>query len=85
VRADSAESWLREHDHEYGDRSLGWKQIRHDGTYRRPRREIPWGLADDLERLVEAGNQRRGPKVRGYVGEVGRRISGPGTSRLTET
>lgn len=74
-----AEDWLTDHDPDYATRSAGWKHVRYDGTYRRPRQEIPWGLADDLELLVEAGERlggerdRRGPKPRGYVGAAERR------------
>lgn len=74
---DAAEKWLVEHDPDYDANSGNWKHIQNSGAYRRPRQEIPWGLADDLERLVESEHQegeRRGPKARGYVGEVEQRL-----------
>ncbi len=80
---DAAEKWLVENDPDYLANAANWKHLQQSGTYRRPRQEIPWGLADDLELLVEGGERtsyvgegsdRREPRARGYVGEVGRRI-----------
>ncbi len=77
---DAAEKWLVENDPEYLANAANWKHLQQSGTYRRPRQEIPWGLADDLELLVECserttyvGDNSFGPRARGYVGEVGRR------------
>jgi predicted nucleic acid-binding Zn ribbon protein len=72
----AAEKWLVENDPDYIEHRRDWKQIRPDGTYSRPRQEIPWGLADDLEHLVGLGRMspdRRATKARGYVGVVDRR------------
>jgi hypothetical protein len=73
---EDAEKWLLANDPYYKFESQFWKHLRRKGVYERPRQEVPWGLANDLQQLVEterAADERRGPKARGYVDWAERR------------
>ena len=54
---DSAELWLLENDPNYVKASQDWKHLK-TGEYVCPPQEIPWGNADDIQMLVDAGEAR---------------------------
>lgn len=55
---DAAEAWLREHDPDYTQARQAWRDLDEEGAYQTPPREIPWGTATDVARLLDTGAAR---------------------------
>jgi hypothetical protein len=65
---DAAEQWLLDNDPNYEKSRRGWADLDDDGVYHTPAQEIPWGLSEELELLVnlEAGEYVESSIARGY-------------------